>query len=226
MQQPIIRYCYYCRQVGHMVKSCNHQDFRLFQQLCFEQIRILYEPVFDTWLSNYAARKPHLVKCFAVRYCGMRITNNLSSCTYQVSSQLKRQFEENIVQMNQQMLESEREEAMALLILDVASLIREEAEQQANRKFELEMRVKKDVEEEEGEESICDICYESVLDAHFVLSHCEHKCCKECMKRSLRIVPLGHPPRCAFCRSTLERIDVTSDVIREEFMPWINSCLG
>jgi len=120
-----------------------------------------------------------------------------------------------------------------MMFADIVSLIQEEDEERAKRRFDLKATVASnetandetanddtandETKKEEEEDEQCDICYETVNQAAFVSLTCGHKYCKTCMKSALRNVVLGRRPECAFCRSPIEEICVDNYAVREEF---------
>ena len=82
-----------------------------------------------------------------------------------------------------------------------------------NRKFNIQTNV---VECSQTNTCECDICYESKLKPEFVRLNCGHEFCKDCIKQSLKNVRTTNP-QCAFCRSEIVNMELTSQDIRNEF---------
>lgn len=113
---------------------------------------------------------------------------------------------------------TDEQEIMALLILDVAILMREEAELLAKRKFAIEINITNNLDEKVTD---CHICYESKGEKEFVSYSCRHSCCKDCFKLSLSKVPLHQSPQCAFCRTHLCQIYVANETVYNELVSFI-----
>ncbi len=82
-----------------------------------------------------------------------------------------------------------------------------------SRKFNIETNI---VECSQTNHCECNICYESKLKPEFVKLNCGHEFCKDCIKQSLKNVRTSNP-QCAFCRSEIVNMELTSQDIRNEF---------
>jgi hypothetical protein len=97
------------------------------------------------------------------------------------------------------------------MFLDMIFRIQDELT--SNRKFNIQTNV---VECAHINECECNICYESKLKPEFVKLNCGHEFCKDCIKQSLQNVRTENP-QCAFCRSEIVNMELTSEDIRNEF---------
>jgi hypothetical protein len=88
-----------------------------------------------------------------------------------------------------------------------------------NRKFNIQTNL---VECSQTNHCECDICYESKLKPEFVKLNCGHEFCKDCIKQSLKNVRTENP-QCAFCRSEIVNMELTSQEICNEFNDLINT---
>jgi hypothetical protein len=66
------------------------------------------------------------------------------------------------------------------------------------------------------EQCDCNICYETIEKEKFIKLNCGHEFCKECIKKTLQNVRT-ETPNCAFCRVEIKKLEMTSEIIRDEF---------
>jgi hypothetical protein len=60
----------------------------------------------------------------------------------------------------------------------------------------------------------CSICYEEVPKNLFVKINCGHQFCKDCMKQHIQN---SLNPTCAFCRTEMTNLELSSQEMRNEF---------
>jgi hypothetical protein len=87
------------------------------------------------------------------------------------------------------------------------------------RKFNIQTNI---VECAYTNECECGICYDSKTQPEFVKLNCGHEFCKDCIKQSLQNVRTENP-QCAFCRSEINNMELTSEEIRNEFNDLIHT---
>lgn len=105
----------------------------------------------------------------------------------------------------------------SMLFLDMIHRIRDGFTH--NRKFNIQTNI---VECSKTEECECSICYEGKEKKSFVKLNCGHEFCKDCIKESLKNVRT-ESPQCAFCRAEINNIELSSQIIRDEFNDVLNT---
>jgi hypothetical protein len=85
------------------------------------------------------------------------------------------------------------------------------------RTFPIQIKVdEENIQAVVGDQSECNICYESFNITSFVKLNCSHTFCKECIKSTLKKCSLFKSPSCAYCREDITTI-TCSNTIKQEF---------
>lgn len=104
----------------------------------------------------------------------------------------------------------------SMMFLDMIHRIRDEISR--NRKFNIQTNI---VECSHANECECNICYDNKVKPEFIKLNCGHEFCKDCIKQSLKNVRT-ESPQCAFCRSEIKNMELSSQIIRDEFNDLLN----
>jgi hypothetical protein len=80
------------------------------------------------------------------------------------------------------------------------------------------------IESSHTNECECGICYENKQKKVFVKLNCGHEFCKDCVKEYLKNVTT-EDPQCAFCRTKIKNMELTSQEIRDEFNELIDTSI-
>lgn len=243
---PVRRCCSFCRQPGHNVSTCNDGALIDFENTCVHMYTTTSELRFVNWLNDYASLHENLVKSYAVRYCGCSVRQYMFSCLNHIIAKI-RTLSRNEQPNNQDeqpsqsvrndsttsTLEYERRRrlhalsAAAIVALihgtigffgdrlddDIRESLNRALEQYNSRKFNIQTNV---IESVNATECECNICYDSKQLQQFVKLNCGHQFCKDCMKQSLKTVRTEFP-QCAFCRTEIKNMELTSQEILDEF---------
>lgn len=105
----------------------------------------------------------------------------------------------------------------SMMFLDMIHRMRDDFTH--NRKFNIQTNI---VECSKTDECECSICYEGKEKKSFVKLNCGHEFCKDCIKEYLHNVRTENP-QCAFCRSEIKNMELSTQDIRNEFDDLINA---
>jgi hypothetical protein len=100
---------------------------------------------------------------------------------------------------------------VSMMFLDMIHRIRDEFTH--NRKFNIQTNI---VECAHTNECECNICYDNKIKQEFVKLNCGHEFCKDCIKQTFKNVRTENP-QCAFCRAEINNMELSSQIIRDEF---------
>jgi hypothetical protein len=107
--------------------------------------------------------------------------------------------------------------AYSLLFMEMIMSIRDEinlnTDTATDKKFNINTKISECTMLENCD---CNICYETIENKNFIKLNCGHEFCKECIKKSLQNEKKDKLS-CAFCRSEINEIQISSNEIREEF---------
>jgi hypothetical protein len=70
----------------------------------------------------------------------------------------------------------------------------------------------------------CGICYENKKKPVFVKLNCGHEFCKDCVKEYFKNITTEYP-QCAFCRTQIKNMELTSQEIKDEFNELIDTSI-
>ena len=240
--RQLIRRCSCCRSEQHNISQCNDSRLINFQTNLVSRRDELREissidtenkiAYFETWLYG---QDHHLVKSFAMRFCGAYSRNNLQLCVSKIVSfiwDVEQDFWGNQVSIQDYIalpIENVSQESLDLLDLRLdeflASLRNDREQTSENRKYnitgllcleiESEERTTKQILEELDTIENCNICYEDKQNRHMVSVSliCKHKFCGDCVSQTLKKCnPLSFPT-CAMCRTKIDFLIVKDEEI-------------
>jgi hypothetical protein len=218
--------CSFCRNTGHNITTCN--DLRLldFERLCITRKTNLDSTAFYFWLLHYSMYNRNVTRSYAIRYCGCSIREYLMSCVNHIVRRISglngfQQPVEDVVQEETSSQNNYVNNGPRLMDETMFRDIVSRSDQDFLRIFEDSMRSRKFniqtniVECSQTNNCECSICYESKNKHEFIKLNCEHEFCKECIKQSLQNVTT-EKPLCAFCRSEIINMELTSQEVRNE----------
>jgi hypothetical protein len=241
MNVPTRRCCSFCRNTGHNITTCNDDRLLEFERLCITSETNLGSAAFKEWLLGYSLQHQNVTRAYAVRYCGCSVRNYLMTCVDHIvrrisglndfqqpreppsqsnyDSELWNRLRRGVLSASQTPLLHQMfvganniEELMsAMLFVEMITRVRDDLTR--SRKFNIQTNV---VECSQSNTCECNICYESKLKPEFVKLNCGHEFCKDCLKQFLQNVRTEQP-LCAFCRSEIINMELTSEDIRNEF---------
>ena len=221
--RQLIRRCSCCRSEGHNITQCNDQRLLNFQENLTnrrDELREIYSintndkiTYFETWLYG---QDHHLIKSFAMRFCGAYSRNNLQICVSKIISLIW-----NVQADILQPIHDYTPLPPPISILDISqypvgytdlrlaeilSDLRNRDEiVDENRKFEIIPILCVETEELDVKEE-CNICYEEKQNCNMVMLNCKHKFCGVCISKSLKKCNKFKLPNCAMCRTKIDSI--------------------
>jgi hypothetical protein len=243
---PTRRCCSFCRNTGHNISTCNDRRLFDFEQLCVNREASLGIAGFRNWLLYYSTDNPNIVRAYAVRYCGCTIRNYMHICVNSIIAKISELNANGGLRERGQPAEGQEPEQArpqrelyennvftgrllhyfglephdiiaSTMFLNMMFRIRDELTH--NRKFNIQTSI---VECTHTNECECGICYEGKIQPEFVKLNCGHEFCKDCIKEYLHNVRTENP-QCAFCRSEIKNMELSTQDIRNEFDDLINA---
>ena len=240
--RQLIRRCSCCRSEGHNISQCNNPRLLNFQANIInrrDELREIYSidandkiTYFETWLYG---QDHHLIKSFAMRFCGAYSRNNLQLCVSKIISQIwgieadgfgtilpTNDFIPlsvvplSVVPLSRPMSIMDVELApLDLNLAELLSILRNRYEEpNENRKFEIIPILCVETEELELEvKEECNICYEEKKNRNMVTLNCKHKFCGECVSQTLKKCNKFKLPNCAMCREKIDCIIINDNTI-------------
>jgi nitrate reductase NapAB chaperone NapD len=230
--RQLIRRCSCCRSEQHNISQCNDPRLINFQANLISRRDELREipsidvdnkiAYFETWLYG---QDHHLVKSYAMRFCGAYSRNNLQLCVSKIVSLIwnveqdfwgnQMPIENNYIPLPTVNVSQESLDLLDLRLVEFLAGLRNDREQTSeNRKFnisgilcveiESEERTTKQILEELDTIENCNICYEDKQNRHIVSLNCKHKFCGECVSQTLKKCNQLNLPNCALCRAKIE----------------------
>jgi hypothetical protein len=238
--RQLIRRCSCCRSEEHNITQCNDSRLLNFQvnlETRRDELREIPSidfnnkiSYFETWLYG---QDHHLIKSYAMRFCGAYSRNSLQLCVSKIVS-----FIWNVEQdMWGNQFQSYdyvplptigiSQDSLDLLDFRLAEFlvelrgVREETSE--NRKYnitgllcleiESEKRTTQQISEELDTIENCNICYEDKQHRHMVSLNCKHNFCGTCVSKTLKKCnPLSFP-NCAMCRTKIGFLIVKDEEI-------------
>lgn len=234
------RRCSFCRNAGHNISRCDDIRLHDFEQLCIETKSYLSLHEFRGWLEDYAFINPLLVRSYAVSKCGCSVGQYRFSHIEAIIIRI-RMLIENAARQNVNLnlfndnslisLNLNIDEMSTIQLIEyirygfyqsrdlysyydaLANRLIGEESLHTNRKFNIQTSIVECLHTDEHE---CGICYDTKAKHNFIKLNCDHEFCDECVKQSLKNVRTENP-QCAFCRTEIKNMEVSSQSIRNEF---------
>ena len=252
MNIPTRRCCSFCRNTGHNITTCNDERLLEFERLCINRNSALGIAEYRNWLLNYSIENPNIVRAYAVRYCGCSVRSYLFGCIDLIITRISeitplntntenstefterlRRTEENVSEELRQRISHSALENLninlhhngtrydVIAALEMLRYFMNSAHEEAmrNRKFHIQTNI---IECSHINDCECNICYESKKKPEFIKLNCGHEFCKDCIKQYLQNVRT-EKPLCAFCRSEIINMELTSQEIQNEFNEFLVS---
>ena len=230
------RRCSCCRSEGHNITQCNDRILINFQTILTnrrDELREIHSidlnnkiSYFETWLYG---QDHHLVKSYAMRFCGAYSRNTLQICVQKILSliwNIQPDIFGAILPIHD--YNSLPPLPLAVSIMDVSqypvgyvdsiildlldSIRNNSSEPNENKKFEINTVLCVEVENLETEEE-CNICYEKTKNLNMVKLNCNHKFCGVCVSQTLKKCNKYKLPNCALCRTKIDCILVNNPEI-------------
>lgn len=231
------RRCSCCRNEGHNITYCNDPTLLNFRTNLTNRRNELREihsidigekiAYFETWLYG---QDRHLIKSYAIRFCGAYTHNNLQFCVQKIISLLWN-VQLNIFGWQSQtygIIHDYTSLPAAVSIMDIpddslnyldlrlaeilAGLRNNHQVNDENTKFKINTILCVEVEELETEND-CNICYEKTKNQNMVTLNCKHKFCGDCVSQTLKKCNKFTLPNCAMCRTKIDCILVNSNEV-------------
>lgn len=240
--RQLTRNCSYCKNSGHNVTHCNDPTLLNFQTILINRRdnlrevhsidinnKILY---FQTWLYGQSL---HLIKSYAMRFCGAYSRNNLQVCVSKIISliwNVQPDIWSNILPMNNYIplpsvntmdiplqsvsimdIPDDSFNYLDLRLVELFADLRNNLEvSNENSKFEINIVLCVELTENEIKKE-CNICYEEKLIRDMVTLNCNHKFCGVCISQTLKKCCKFKLPNCAMCRTKIDCILVNNNEI-------------
>lgn len=220
--RQLVRRCSFCRNEGHNISQCNDITLQNFYSLLIDRRNELREihsidldnkiAYFETWLHG---QDIHLVKSFAMRFCGAYARNNIQLCVqkiiqmvwnvetnvYGLLSQIDEITEDYIPLPSRTVMSIMDVEIEEFNLVDYLVDIRNNNEEpNENRKFQIKPILCLDTEELDVEED-CNICFEKTQFRNMITLNCKHKFCGDCVSQTFKKCNKNKVPNCAMCRA-------------------------
>ena len=189
--RQLIRRCSCCRSEGHNISQCNDSMLLNFQTILTSRRDELREipsidvdnkiAYFETWLYG---QDHHLVKSYAMRFCGAYSRNSLQLCVSKIVSfiwNVEQDFwgnqmpiEHDYISLPTVSVSQESLDNLDLRLAEFLLNLRNDSEQtNENTKFEINTVLCVEVENFETEDE-CNICYEKTKNCNMVTLNCKH----------------------------------------------------
>ena len=238
--RQLIRRCSCCRSEEHNITHCNDSRLINFQVNLTNRRDELREipsidfnnkiSYFETWLYG---QDHHLIKSYAMRFCGAYGRNSLQLCVSKIVSfiwDVEQDMWGNQLQTHEYVplpTVSASQDSLDLLEFRLAEFLVElrsfREETSENRKYnitgvlcleiESEERTTQQISEELDTIENCNICYEDKQNRHMVSLNCKHNFCGTCVSTTLKKCnPLSFP-NCAMCRTKIDFLIVKDEEI-------------
>lgn len=224
MSSQPIRHCSFCREPGHTISNCNSTALTNFENNCCIYIYILVfqrtdvMSKFREYILDTSARKPALVKAFAIKNCYSTLSHNMDTIITNIINHYTpiintcNDIFETAFQVNANNPPPELQTSEILMgVLLLSNMLNMPQE---NTKFNIHTTISEKLDEFKQNE--CGICYENKFEKQFIKLDCGHEFCKDCIKKSLQN-EVKRTCCCAFCRSEIKNIILYDKNIQEEF---------
>jgi len=227
--RQIIRRCSCCRSSEHNITHCNDTRLLNFQAILInrrDELREIHSidignkiTYFETWLYG---QDNHLVKSYAMRFCGAYSRNSLQICVQKIIS-LIWNVQADI--FGSLLPTHDYTPLPAISIMDIPdytldymnlglaelliSLRNNREVTNENRKFKITTILCVEVDDLDVKEE-CNICYEENQTRNMVTLNCKHKFCGVCISQTLKKCGKFKLPDCAMCRAKIDCISVNN----------------
>ncbi len=227
--RQLTRRCSFCRSEGHNISQCNDSELINFQRNLTsrrDELREIHSidvynkiSYFETWLYG---QDIHLVKSYAMRFCGAYARNNIQLCVqkiiqilwnvetnlYGLLSQIDEITEDYVPLPVMSIMDISIEEFnLADYLVDIGNNNEESRLLNENRKFKINPILCVDAENLDAEED-CNICFEKTQFRNMITLNCNHKFCGGCVSQTLKKCSKFKLPDCAMCRTKINCISV------------------
>ena len=238
--RQLIRRCSCCRSDEHNITQCNDPMLLIFQTNLTSRRDELREipsidvnnkiSYFETWLYG---QDHHLIKSYAMRFCGAYSRNSLQLCVSKIVSFIWSVEQDMLVNQDQSQDYISLPPVSILeyssIMLDfnleefLAGLRNNREETSENRKYnisgylcieiESENRTSAQILEELETIENCNICYEDKQNRHMVSLNCNHNFCGTCVSSVFKKCNPFSFPNCALCRTKIDFLIVKDEEI-------------
>jgi hypothetical protein len=231
------RRCSFCRIQGHNINNCNDNRLIVFENDCRiekQRFELSNNPrtMFRNWLCDKSILLPFIVRSFAVRKCGSRMSDNINICIDNIIRYIYPDNESNdiiIINPNDNEFENFMRNIYYLSTREMNNIL--EAEILLNFRnyiFQNETSSQKDNrftfvseldETNNDTNDICEcaICYDDdIKNINFVKLNCNHKFCNTCLEKSIKNRQVNIPC-CALCRSEIKTMTFKDKNIKKDF---------
>ena len=238
--RQLIRRCSCCRSDEHNITQCNDPLLLIFQTNLTNRRDELREipsididnkiSYFETWLYG---QDHHLIKSYAMRFCGAYSRNSLQLCVSKIISfiwSVEQDMWGNQIQSQDyislpplSILEYSLNSLDFNLEEFLVGLRNNHEETSENRKYNISSLLCTEIESEnrtttqilEELETIenCNICYEDKQNRHMVSLNCNHNFCGTCLSSVLKKCNPHNFPNCAMCRTKIGFLIVKDEEI-------------
>jgi len=238
--RQLIRRCSCCRSEQHNISQCNDERLINFQNNLLSRRDELREipsidldnkiTYFETWLYG---QDHHLVRSYAMRFCGAYSRNSLQLCVSKIVSFIWDVVEDfwgnqipthEYISLRSVNVSQESLDSLDLRLAEfLAGLRNNRQESIENRKYNITGILCNEIESEERTtqqileelETIenCNICYEDKQNRHMVSLNCNHNFCGTCMSSILKKCNPLNLPTCAMCRAKIGFLIVKDEEI-------------
>ena len=174
---------------------------------------------FKTWLFG---QDHHLIKSFAMRFCGAYSRNNLEICVQKIINLIWGVHNDMFGVMHYYTpfstvsimdISDDSFNYLDLELVEFLAGLRNNREEiNENRKFEIKTILCVKPEESEVEED-CNICYEKTKNCNMVTLNCQHNFCGNCVSQTLKKCNKIKFPNCAMCRTKIENVIVKDEEV-------------
>jgi hypothetical protein len=223
------RKCSYCKQAGHRINNCDHNNIQLFDELCrlkkteienMESLTISYEyssriltkgSTFLLWLTYFIINNPEQVenlKVYAVNKCNLRCDTSIerqiiyiTNYIYDILDDINHENFIPIIMANNSWdrLTYRRSQINTNLILNIWGI--------AGFLESPLIKGNSIVYEGNNSEKECGVCLDSIKEKNFITFGCKHELCSGCMNNIMKFKSsYQYMNRCPFCRDQINKI--------------------
>ena len=197
------RKCSYCREEGHRINNCNHNDLLLFEDLCNikkNQIDIFDNKVyrFTSWLVSYIILHTYIisiVKAYAISKCNSRLNLHINRYIEVICNKIYN-IEDDIT--NSDYVQLSNTPIIDGYIPSLLSYI-------SNNIIKHDINATIVKYNGPDKEKNCGICWCDKNDQDFIKFNCSHETCNTCLNK---IVGENNSTSCPFCRTKITKIQL------------------